>query len=296
MIRLKRSRRADDVPPGLQGEKRREKEMKLLRRAAGGGPFDDAFWDSIRAYWKPAREPLFRETQWKCAYCESIKERDREGDVEHFRPKSVYWWLACCYDNYLFACKICNSDWKGNAFPIDGPPLSAPCCLPGMDDTSLEKLVGTCTPDPLGRGKGLTMKAFRAVCQAEQPRLLDPYLIDPEPFFKWIANPAGTEPDGTTHWHVEVAPRNNRPRARLVFDAARDYYGLNRESLQDLRGRIYAHLLHLKQILETIDRIAQPVAWNETVGGLKGMTSARSPYTGMVRYFVYDEWKLLKRK
>jgi hypothetical protein len=189
MIRLKRSRRPEDVPAGLRGEKRKEKEMKLLRHAAAGGTFDDLFWDSIRAYWKPARGPLFDETEWKCAYCESPKEVESEGDVEHFRPKSVYWWLACCYDNYLFACRTCNSKWKGNAFPIDGTPLPGPSYLSGMSDADLEPLVGSCTPDPLDRGDGMTTKAFRAACQAERPRLLDPYLVDPEPYFGWVARP-----------------------------------------------------------------------------------------------------------
>jgi hypothetical protein len=165
-----------------------------------------------------------------------------------------------------------------------------------MDDTSLEKLVGTCTPDPLGRGKGLTMKAFRAACQAEQPHLPDPYLIDPGPFFKWIAKPVGKEPDGTICWHVEIAPRNNGPRARLVFEAVRDHFGLNRAELQNLRGRVYGGLVCVKNVCTMLDPKRNAGAWKEAVEGLKQLMSPRSSYAGMVRYFVYDEWKLLKRK
>jgi hypothetical protein len=295
MIRLKRSRKADHVPAGLQGEKRKEKEMKLLRHSAGGGSFDDLFWDSIRAYWKPAREQLFQETEWKCAYCESLKEQDKEGDVEHFRPKSKYWWLACCYDNCLFACKICNSEWKGNAFPIDGTPMCGPTCISGMGDAELDRLVGTCTPDPLGRSDGMSMKAFRAACLAEKPRLFDPYLVDPEPFFKWVAKPAESGPIGMSGWLVEVAPRNNRSRTKLVFEAARDYYGLNRASLKNQRGRVYTLLLRLKTILEQLNPMEKPVAWNEAESGLRFMMSAQSAFAGMARFFVYDEWKLLER-
>ena len=295
MIRLKRNRRADVVPAGLRGEKRKEKEMKLLRHLAGGGTFDEPFWKSIGGYWRPAREELFQETEWKCAYCESLKEQETEGDVEHFRPKSKYWWLACCYDNYLFACKTCNSDWKGNAFPIDGTPMCGPSCLPGMGDTALEKLVGICTPDPLGRGDGVAMKAFRAACQAEKPRLLDPYLLDPEPFFRWIAKPNGMTREGQPRWFVEIAPRNSRPRTKLVFEAARNCYGLNRENLQEQRGRVYDKLLDLKRILEHINHTKNLLAWELTLGGLNKYMSARSPYAGMARYFVYDEWKLLER-
>jgi hypothetical protein len=295
MIRLNRNRGADVVPPGLRGLKRKEKEMKLLRHLVRGGSFDDRFWDSIRGYWKPAREQLFQETEWKCAYCESMKEHDKEGDVEHFRPKSTYWWLACCYDNYLFACKTCNSEWKGNSFPIDGTPMCGPSCLPTMGDTELAQLVGSCTPDPLGRGDGMTMKEFRAACQAERPRLLDPYLVDPEPFFKWIATPSRTTSTGETRWLVQAAPRNSRPRTKLVFEAARDCYGLNRANLQDQRGRVYDKLLDLKGILQVINRTKNRDAWKVASDGLIKYMSPRSPYAGMARYFVYDEWNLLER-
>ena len=39
-----------------------------------------------------------------CAYCEQkLPESDR-GDVEHFRPKSLYRWLAYAFENYLLSC------------------------------------------------------------------------------------------------------------------------------------------------------------------------------------------------
>jgi hypothetical protein len=164
-----------------------------------------------------------------------------------------------------------------------------------MTDADLEQLVGSCTPDPLARGDGMTMKAFRAACQAERPRLLDPYLVDPEPFFGWVARPDAEAPVGTTLWLVEAVPRNNRPRTNLVFEAAREHYGLNRKSLEQLRGRVYGLLLDLKGILERINRAEKPDVWGLTANGLRTMMSARSPYAGMARYFVYDEWKLLER-
>ena len=45
------------------------------------------------------------------------------GDVEHFRPKSKYWWLAYCYENYLYSCQMCNQRYKKAEFPIFGPEL-----------------------------------------------------------------------------------------------------------------------------------------------------------------------------
>ncbi len=48
----------------------------------------------------------------KCAYCETNIER---WDVEHFRPKSLYPWLAYSWDNLLLACPTCNGH-KSNHF------------------------------------------------------------------------------------------------------------------------------------------------------------------------------------
>lgn len=62
-----------------------------------------------------------------CAFCGQVLLRGNAGDVEHFRPKSAvdgaadhdgYWWLAYAFDNYLLACRTCNSSCKRTKFPI----------------------------------------------------------------------------------------------------------------------------------------------------------------------------------
>jgi uncharacterized protein (TIGR02646 family) len=49
-----------------------------------------------------------------CAYCLA----ERPLDVEHFRPKAGYWWLAYDVTNYVLACTACNRDRKGTQFPL----------------------------------------------------------------------------------------------------------------------------------------------------------------------------------
>lgn len=51
----------------------------------------------------------------KCAYCEQYVER---WDVEHYRPKKIYYWLAYSWDNLLFSCPTCNQDKKGEQFDV----------------------------------------------------------------------------------------------------------------------------------------------------------------------------------
>lgn len=52
----------------------------------------------------------------KCGYCE---QNARPMHVEHFRPKSTYYWLTYSWDNLLLACASCNSH-KLNKFMIRG--------------------------------------------------------------------------------------------------------------------------------------------------------------------------------
>jgi 5-methylcytosine-specific restriction endonuclease McrA len=90
------------VPKGLCGERRIDKNLQLIVGHFGGKVEFDA------GHWKPGKKQLKAESFGKCAYCEAPTTVVAHGDVEHFRPKNVYWWLAYCYDNHLFACQICN--------------------------------------------------------------------------------------------------------------------------------------------------------------------------------------------
>ena len=50
----------------------------------------------------------------KCAFCEQCIE---QFHIEHFRPKSIYYWLAYSWDNLLAVCPTCNQN-KGNRFEV----------------------------------------------------------------------------------------------------------------------------------------------------------------------------------
>lgn len=56
-----------------------------------------------------------------CMYC----ELSSGNDIEHFWPKEKYPGRAFTWDNYLWSCSPCNSNFKGSRFPRDdkGAPL-----------------------------------------------------------------------------------------------------------------------------------------------------------------------------
>ncbi|MBI1786218.1 MAG: hypothetical protein HYR60_01540, partial [Acidobacteria bacterium] len=113
MIRLQRARTPDAIPAAVRGRTRIGRNLELLRAAQVAATFEFK-----PGYWKDGKARLKAETHGKCAYCESKIDTVAHGDVEHFRPKSVYWWLAYCYDNHLYACQICNQVFKKDRFPV----------------------------------------------------------------------------------------------------------------------------------------------------------------------------------
>src|SRR5688572_15322392 len=109
MIRISRLYTAASVPAGFRGSKRRVKQRLLLDKLRAGAQLGELEFES--SIWKPAKVALKRETGGKCAYCEApaggrTKNEGEKGglvahcDVEHFRPKDVYWWLAHNFENY----------------------------------------------------------------------------------------------------------------------------------------------------------------------------------------------------
>lgn len=58
--------------------------------------------------------------QHYCCYC----EHNEHGDIEHIYPKSVFPNRAFVWDNYIWACKECNTGYKLDKFEIFDPQNS----------------------------------------------------------------------------------------------------------------------------------------------------------------------------
>ncbi len=65
-------------------------------------------------------KPYFEDfSDYRCPICEQILTK--YDDIEHFRPKEYYWWLAYEYKNYYAVCASCNRGYKSTDFPILHP-------------------------------------------------------------------------------------------------------------------------------------------------------------------------------
>src|ERR1700733_14768527 len=62
---------------------------------------------SAAPVWQRIKPVLEKVMEKKCWYCETRNVRS-DNAVDHFRPKSKYWWLALSYENLRFSCTFCN--------------------------------------------------------------------------------------------------------------------------------------------------------------------------------------------
>ena len=263
MIRLTRVRTPETIAANFREPKRRKLERDLIE-----GHRADV--EPRSAIWKTAKAQLKVESGGKCGYCEGKAAHVAHGDVEHFRPKTVYWWLAYCYDNYVFACQICNQSHKGSNFPVRGERLPEP-----QTPADLADLLAPIAPDP---SDAEAVDAFRAAARAERACLPDPYDDDPERFFAWRADDVLRE--------VEVLPRPRADGARAAHDAAVRYLGLNREELRLWRYETYEVAVLLADTIES-PRV-DPGLKARSENKLRRMIDVAGEFAGMVRFFVRD--------
>jgi len=71
-----------------------------------------------KEYWKELKEVFWENQYYRCALCEKEITSRYSEDIEHYRPKIPYWWLAYNYKNYYLACADCNRKYKGVKFPL----------------------------------------------------------------------------------------------------------------------------------------------------------------------------------
>jgi hypothetical protein len=272
MIPLSRSRKPADIVPTFKGQKLIDNSLVLLsdERAVRQGTLEKhAFKSEI---WKRAKKQLLIETHDKCAYCEAPTTVVAFGDVEHYRPKSVYWWLAYCVENYLASCAVCNQLFKSDTFNFDGPKMKAPSVTKTTTNAKLATLSATLVPDPFD---ATGVADFATANRKEKPRLINPYFDDPDAVFAWRADDVLKE--------VELIPAGNGAAAKRAAAEAVAVYGINRLELRRLRYFTYEAYDTCKQTLADPGISAATRALNAKV--VQNMMGDERPFAGMIRYF-----------
>lgn len=281
MIALVRDR--ERITSALRGHLRRRKNLELVKARADGTLAAYAFESGK---WKAAKAQLRTETHGKCAYCEASTSVVAHGDVEHLRPKSRYWWLAFFYENYTFACQICNQSYKGDLWEIDGPPLAAPVFPPG---TTLEAEAGLLTPDPRDEADGAPWAPFWEAVDRELALVPDPYRERPEELLGWRADDSTRRVYAMAVPHADPAVLARRER---VVDAMVRLLGLDRDELALLRFDRYEDVVSAALLLRSSDAAAVADARRRVVR----YTSPDAQFAGMARWFLSGwgvDWRAL---
>ena len=283
MIRLKRIRTKNAIHHNFYGKRKEafEKELLLNDRRIKRGEKENHEFRSYR--WKPAKEQLLAETRDKCAYCEAPTSVVAFGDVEHYRPKSIYWWLTYCYDNYLVSCQICNQRFKKDDFPIQNRRMQNPTITRNTTDNSIAVQAGTIAPDPLNQWQ---VDNFICLHQQERPLLLNPYFDDPSNYFAWRADDVLREVEITSdleNLQVEIIVQSESSEIESIATASIEFYGLNRKELKGRRYEVYKHYDTYRQALED-ERISQ-VNRQRIEDMIEKMKASGASFSGMIRYF-----------
>ena len=274
MIELKRIRTAPPVHKNFYGAKRVAVNLKLLKQKRAGelDTGGEKKWDS--SFWKESKAQLLAESNNKCAYCETPTAVVDYGDVEHFRPKSRYWWLAYSYENYLPSCAICNQKYKKNEFKLTTDALRqmGPAIDAAMTDAELKVLAPRLTVDPVNNTAGQDLQKFISDHQAEKALIINPYFDDPSVYLAYQPILANKE--------VVVVP--TKAKYKKVIKACEDLFGINRQELLDLRFQQYCFYMTFRHTLADTGISANTRAMSQA--RLTQLGSGKSAYAGMIRY------------
>ena len=274
MIKLIRVRTEDAIVPAFRGATPRDRLVTLMKNVREQLR-DDTSPENIKlkitSKWSEAKDQLLKETHDKCAYCETSMLAVAFGDVEHYRPKSVYWWFAYVYDNYLASCAICNQRFKGKQFEFSGAQLPSPAVLPQSTDNQIEDLARTAIPDPLDAA---AVAQFEDMHRLEQPLVPNPYIDDPEGVFAWDVIEGSRE--------VEVVVRQEIPDAERILDACERIYGINRP---DLKRRRYLRYEIYRNFRAALADLAEDAPSRPTIENFfRTLTAPNSEYAAMIKF------------
>ncbi len=171
------------TPVALVEQQEAVEELLLQRR--------ERFKWATEHYSVPIKEDLKVLYHTKCAFCEQrLTENNtpQKFTVEHYRPKSIYWWLGNEWTNLFPTCEKCNGN-KEDLFP-------------------LRYGIRNRASAPLNAAGSIERISCAANCQEllqEQPKILHPEVDKPERFFAFLTDGRVVPMENLTNWERDRA-------------------------------------------------------------------------------------------
>lgn len=191
------------------------------------------------------RLQLEQDQHYKCAFCECYLPL-KYHDVEHFRPKSHYYWLGHDWKNLLFSCERCNRSYKKTIFPLAVGSVQANS---PADDITLE-----------------------------HPLLINPAEVDPSLHIRFDEHIAkGITPEGEKT--IEVFHLNDQDECPELIDNRKQLYALYK--LERDKIKLNEQLLQTPDLPQAAIDIANQIInlSNKSINELK---SLNKPFSGML--------------
>jgi uncharacterized protein (TIGR02646 family) len=219
-----------------------EKRSAVILQGKYNSDFDDRY---KKPDVKAALDNIYHR---KCAYCEQEIE---QMQVEHYRPKHIYYWLAFSWDNLLCVCPFCNV-YKSTNFEIMN--LKAAVSASDLTNSNINDLGSLYD-------------------QLELPKLVNPEVTNPDGMLAF-------EKDGTIH--------SDDPRFQYTIDTcrvSRTYLKDKRKTiLDDFRKHIR------DAYLENTDAHDRSVAVKTVLNQLKASLSDEEKPFLAFRHYLAQNW------
>lgn len=191
------------------------------------------------------RLQLETDQHYKCAFCECYLPLQYH-DVEHFRPKSHYYWLGHDWNNLLYSCERCNRSYKKAHFPLAAGSVQANS---PADDITLE-----------------------------HPLLINPTEVDPSLHIKFDEHIAkGITPEGKKT--IEIFHLNDEKECPELIDNRKQLFALYK--IEKDKIKLNEQILQMPNLSQTIIDIANEVInlSNKSINELKALNK---PFSGML--------------
>ena len=185
------------------------------------------------------------DQHYKCAFCECYLPLQYH-DVEHFRPKSHYYWLGHNWKNLLYSCERCNRSYKKTNFPLAAGSIQANS---PADDIA-----------------------------QEHPLLINPTEVDPALHIRFDKHEAkGITPEGKKT--IEVFHLNDQNECPELIDNRKQLYELYKIEIDKIRT-FEMVLLNPNSPQANIDVAQEGIRLcNKSIDNL---TALNKPFSGML--------------
>jgi uncharacterized protein (TIGR02646 family) len=96
------------------------KTIRLVKLYQSNGVITNKDFEN-HSQWADLKLTFWEKQDRRCAICEKELNDINSFDVEHYVPKTKFWWLAYHVANYYVACGTCNRIEKNDEFPFFKP-------------------------------------------------------------------------------------------------------------------------------------------------------------------------------